>query len=348
MKLPTYADKPAHPAQAVLDNTDLIAISLGSSGTGVVSGCLVSPQSVPLMTVHVASGQIAINGVVYSISAQDININSATTGDRRDIIYAWLSGGTIAFGYLEGTTSVGSNWQYGDTPTPPLKPTAPANAALLAEIYVIGGAIHTTAITSDEIVDKRVIVVSSSLPPISPSPEGTYGDSTHIPVVTIDATGRVTSVSTASPSDNSKVPTTRTITTSAPLTGGGDLSADRTFSLATTSNLTVSGSQLDLANTGTAGTYGSDASKTLTVVVDAKGRVTSISATSIAIAQSQVSGLGTALSGKVAVDGSSTMTGDLDLGTHRVKAVANATANSDAPNYGQAKAFSIAMAIGLG
>ena len=75
------------------------------------------------------------------------------------------------------------------------------------------------------------------------------------------------------------VPTTRTLTAGTGLSGGGDLSANRTFAI---------------ANTGvTAASYGS-ASKTLTATVNAQGQLTSLADTNIAIANTQVSGLGTA------------------------------------------------------
>lgn len=75
------------------------------------------------------------------------------------------------------------------------------------------------------------------------------------------------------------VPTTTTITAGTGLTGGGDLSANRT---------------LAISNTGvTANSYGS-ASKTLTATVNAQGQLTALADTNIAIANTQVSGLGTA------------------------------------------------------
>jgi hypothetical protein len=75
------------------------------------------------------------------------------------------------------------------------------------------------------------------------------------------------------------VPTTTTITAGTGLTGGGDLSANRTLSI---SNTTV-----------TAAAYGS-ASKTLTATVNAQGQLTALADTNIAITNTQVSGLGTA------------------------------------------------------
>jgi hypothetical protein len=75
------------------------------------------------------------------------------------------------------------------------------------------------------------------------------------------------------------VPTSTTITAGTGLTGGGDLSANRTLAIANT--------------TVTAAAYGS-ASKTLTATVNAQGQLTALADTNIAITNTQVSGLGTA------------------------------------------------------
>ena len=74
------------------------------------------------------------------------------------------------------------------------------------------------------------------------------------------------------------VPTSRTITAGTGLTGGGDLSANRTLAIATTG---VS-----------AATYGS-ASIVPVIAVNTQGQITSATNTPIAIANTQVSGLGT-------------------------------------------------------
>jgi hypothetical protein len=70
---------------------------------------------------------------------------------------------------------------------------------------------------------------------------GVYGDSSNIPVLTVDVKGRVT-VATTTPIDLSAyVPTSRSITAGVGLTGGGTLAADRTISLVLSTALPESG-----------------------------------------------------------------------------------------------------------
>jgi hypothetical protein len=60
---------------------------------------------------------------------------------------------------------------------------------------------------------------------------GTYGDTSNIPVLTVDAKGRVTVASTTAINLAAYVPTSRSILAGPGLTGGGTLTADRTISL---------------------------------------------------------------------------------------------------------------------
>jgi hypothetical protein len=100
----------------------------------------------------------------------------------------------------------------------------------------------------------------------------------------IDNTDAVTSVNgytgtvVLNSADVGAAPTTRTITAGTGLTGGGDLSADRTLSI---DNTAV-----------TSGSYGS-ASAVGTFTVNAQGQLTAASNATIAITNTQVSGLGT-------------------------------------------------------
>lgn len=60
---------------------------------------------------------------------------------------------------------------------------------------------------------------------------GVYGSGSEVPVITVDATGRVTTATTSPLTITGYVPDSRVLTAGAGLTGGGNLSANRTFSV---------------------------------------------------------------------------------------------------------------------
>lgn len=70
---------------------------------------------------------------------------------------------------------------------------------------------------------------------------GTYGSASEIPVLQIDAKGRVEVASTTAISLTGYVPTSRQLIAGAGLTGGGDLSANRTFALTLSAALPQAG-----------------------------------------------------------------------------------------------------------
>jgi len=105
---------------------------------------------------------------------------------------------------------------------------------------------------------------------------GTYGNATTVPQVVIDAQGRITSASNVAISAGGSGTVTN-VATGTGLTGGP---------------ITTTGT-VSLANTAvTAGAYGS-ANTVATFTVDAQGRLTAAANTTIAIANTAVSGLGT-------------------------------------------------------
>lgn len=165
MKFPTYENPTDYPAQAVIDSVDLTAITNGVSLNGVVSGCAVSPRSPAIMGVTVATGNIISGGVLYSVTAGNVSINTASSGDRRDIVWVKESAGVITLGSTAGTPADISFWQFTSTISPPVKPDLPADAILLAEVYVVGTTYvsPTTSITSKEVLDKRITIQPPSL-----------------------------------------------------------------------------------------------------------------------------------------------------------------------------------------
>jgi hypothetical protein len=112
--------------------------------------------------------------------------------------------------------------------------------------------------------------------------DGTQWQRASAPDGVSSVAGRIGDVTLVVGDISGAVPSTRQITAGTGLSGGGDLSADRTISM---------------PNVGTAATKGS-ASKTVTATTDAQGRVTSLTDQDIAISEAQVTNLTSDLAAK--------------------------------------------------
>lgn len=139
--IPNVADAFA-PAQAQVDKVDLDVIVAGIKGTGVVSGCAVTAQGSPDMTVAVAAGTVRVGQTVIDVTAGNATITTAhATNPRFDLVVVNNS----------GTKSVTA----GTAAASPVYPAIPANSVVLAVVYVPA---NDTTIASTQIVDKRVLV----------------------------------------------------------------------------------------------------------------------------------------------------------------------------------------------
>jgi len=186
-----YSPTALHPAQAVLDATDMAAIAAGVDNTGVVSGCAVSPVgSTGSNQVIVGSGVFSISGTTHSLGSVTLTINPAAGSDRRDFVYAtWNSTGSTASATVaDGTPCAGANWSFTTDSNPPIKADYTADTVLLAEVYVAGNTTGTTQVTATEIVDKRVFVNCASAGPQGPQgaqgatgPQGPQGAASTTP-----------------------------------------------------------------------------------------------------------------------------------------------------------------------
>jgi hypothetical protein len=143
--IPNQADV-AHLSQADPDKVDFDILAAGAAGTGVVSGCEVTAQGTPDMTVAVAAGIAIVAGVPVAVDAGDVAIDTADATDPRFDLIAVDAAGT--------KSSVAGN----PAPDVPVFSAIPADSAVLAAVYVPAG---DTTIGAAQIVDKRVIVPNS-------------------------------------------------------------------------------------------------------------------------------------------------------------------------------------------
>lgn len=130
--------------QAEPDSVDIDILAAGLVGTGVVSGCAVTPQGSPDMTVAVAAGTVMVADAPATVTGGNVTITTAhATLPRKDIVVVNGS----------GTKSVTA----GTAAAQPLKPAIPASSVVLAEVYVPAA---DTAINANQITDKRVLITN--------------------------------------------------------------------------------------------------------------------------------------------------------------------------------------------
>ena len=133
-----------NPNQSRWYSADVDILAAGHGGIGVKSGCAVSAQGTPNMTVAVASGTIYVDavGTEVSVGAGNVTIAAAdATNPRIDLISA---------------SPVGVKTVTAGTPAAaPKTPDLPSGHVGLAFVYVPA---TDTAIAANQIVDKRVIL----------------------------------------------------------------------------------------------------------------------------------------------------------------------------------------------
>lgn len=127
--------------QSLVFQTDIDSIVQGVSGVGVLTGCAVTAQGAPNMTVAVASGTTTPDGSSsVSVTSGNLTISAAhATLGRLDLISVNATG-------VKAVTT-------GTAATNPSMPALPASSILLAAVFVPAAA---TTITTIRIVDKRV------------------------------------------------------------------------------------------------------------------------------------------------------------------------------------------------
>jgi hypothetical protein len=128
--------------QARWFQTDVDILAAGYGATGVISGCGVTQQGTPDMTVAVAAGTILAAGAQVAVASGNLTIGAAhATLKRLDLISA---------------SSVGTKTiTAGTAATSPKPPALPAGNIGLAFVYI--APLATTIVTAS-ITDKRVIL----------------------------------------------------------------------------------------------------------------------------------------------------------------------------------------------
>lgn len=139
--IPNVADA-AFPRQSGIYAADIAGLVASLAADGVLSGCGVTAQGSPDTTLAVAAGLIRIQGFFCYVTAANV---TGFTGDgsnpRIDLVVVDYNG---VLARTAGTAAA-----------QPVAPAIPANSICLALVYV---PTSDTAIGSNQIIDKRVLV----------------------------------------------------------------------------------------------------------------------------------------------------------------------------------------------
>lgn len=123
-------------------SADIDALVRGFNGDGVLTGCVVTAQGSPDMTVAVAAGTVQIGAVTVAVTGANGTITTADGSNPRLDVISINSSGVIVV--TAGTPAA-----------EPAAPSIPASSAILALVHIPAS---DTTISSSQIVDKRVIV----------------------------------------------------------------------------------------------------------------------------------------------------------------------------------------------
>ncbi len=145
--IPNAGTAPSNVDQAEPDATDIDILVAGWTNTGVRSGCAVTAQGTPDVTVAVAAGVVVVAGVAVAVTGGNLTIAVGNaTNPRKDLVVVDNA----------GTKSVVA----GTAAAQPLQPAVPANSVVLATVYVPA---LNAVVTSSLISDRRVVLDTPSL-----------------------------------------------------------------------------------------------------------------------------------------------------------------------------------------
>jgi len=262
-------------------NTRTLTAGTGLSGGGDLS----ADRTISLANTTVAAGSY---GSATQVGTFTVDAQGRLTAASNTTV-------TPAFSSVTGTPTTLSG--YGITDAIPSSEKGAANgvATLDANSKITSSQVPAIAITDTFVVANEAAMLALSTAEkgdvavrtdvnksfiLTAAPYSTLGNWQELltPTDAVTSVNGQTGVVSLSASDVSAVPTTRNVSTGTGLSGGGDLSTDRTLALADTAVTPAS--------------YGS-ATQVATFTVDAQGRLTAAANATIAIANTAVSGLGT-------------------------------------------------------
>ena len=285
------------------DGTTNVTATGTLANTGVAAATYGSSTQIPVFAVDSKGRVTSVTNTSISFGAATVaSADKLTTGRTiaitGDLAYTSPSFDGTANVTATGTlanTGVSAN-TYGSTTTIP-QIAVDAKGRITSASSVSVNFSSQTVASADKLTNGRTIAITGdltytspsfdgtanvtatgTLATLSPSPAGIYGDTTTIPQITVDAKGRVTSVSSIGVNFSSQtVAQADKLTTGRTIAITGDLTYTSP-SFDGSSNVTATGT---LASTGvSANTYGSG-SQVPVFAVDSKGRITSVTNTSI-------------------------------------------------------------------